>query len=124
MKNRQRILIVEDEPLLALGMQDVLMMSGFEIAGIAGKLDKALKLIEVGNYDAAIVDANLASVSASPAASALATRGLPFLVLSGYSADQLAGNFSGAAKILQKPCASDRLIEALNTILRQPELSA
>ena len=67
-------------------------------------------------FDAAIVDANLAGVSASPLASALTARGLPFIVLSGYSSNQLQGLFLGAL-FIQKPFPPAQLTNALNTIL-------
>ena len=101
---------------MAHDLQDLLVEAGFEIAGVAGKLEKALALIEGGACDAAIVDANLAGVSASPAASALTARGLPFIVLSGYSHEQLQGAFPGAL-LIQKPCRPAQLIQALNTIV-------
>jgi CheY-like chemotaxis protein len=111
-----RILIVEDEPTIAHDIQDLLVEAGFEIAGVAGRLENALALIESGACDAAIVDANLAGVSASPAASALAARGLPFIVLSGYSREQVQDAFPGAF-FIQKPCRPAQLIQALNTIV-------
>ncbi|MFZ0852854.1 MAG: response regulator [Hyphomicrobiaceae bacterium] len=111
-----RILIIEDDPTMAHDIQDFLIEAGFEIAGVAGKLEKALALIESGACDAAIVDANLAGVSASPAALALAARGLPFIVLSGYSREQVQGAFP-AALFIQKPCRPAQLIQALNTIV-------
>ena len=115
-QQRAHILIVEDDPTMAHDLRDLLVEAGFEIAGVAGKIEKALALIESGTCDAAIVDANLAGVSASPAASALAARGLPFIVLSGYSREQLQGAFPGAL-FIQKPCRPAQLIQALNTIV-------
>ena len=91
-----RILIVEDEPVIAITLEEVLIDAGFAIAGVAGKLDKALALVESGGCDAAIVDANLAGVSASPVAISLAARGLPYIVMSGYSPDQMRGEYPGA----------------------------
>jgi DNA-binding response OmpR family regulator len=111
-----RILIIEDDPTMAHDIQDLLVDAGFNIAGMAGKLEKALALIESGACDAAIVDANLAGVSASPAASALTARGLPFIVLSGYSREQLQGAYPGAL-LIQKPCRPAQLFQALDTIL-------
>jgi len=111
-----RILIIEDDATMAHDLQDLLVEAGFEIAGVAGKLEKALALIESGTCDAAIVDANLAGVSASPAASALAARGLPFIVLTGYSREQVQGAFPGAL-FIQKPCRPTQLIHALNSIV-------
>jgi DNA-binding response OmpR family regulator len=109
-----RILIVEDDPMLALDLEETLVDAGFKIAAIAGKLETALALIESGACDAAILDANLAGVSASPLASAMTARGLPFIVLSGYSSEQLQGAFPGAL-FLQKPCRPAQLIQALTT---------
>jgi DNA-binding response OmpR family regulator len=111
-----RILIVEDEPMLAFALEDMLVDSGFAIAGVVRELATALAIIESGNCDAAILDVNLSGVSAGPAASALALRGLPFLILSGYSSEQQPSAFSGAPR-LQKPCRPDRLIQVLRSIL-------
>ena len=112
-----RILIVEDEPMIAITLEEALIDAGFAIAGVVAKLDKALALIESGACDAAIVDANLAGVSASPAAIALTARGLPYIVMSGYSPDQMRGEFPGAF-FLSKPCRPELLLETLNSILR------
>ena len=111
------ILIVEDEPLLAYMLEELLTEEGFKIAGVATRLEMALTMIAAGGCDAAILDANLAGVSAAPAAAALTTRGVPFLVLSGYSPEQQKDAFPGA-RLLQKPCRPDTLIQALNDILR------
>jgi DNA-binding response OmpR family regulator len=111
-----RILIIEDDPTLAHDLQDSLVEEGFEIAGVAGRLEKALALIESVACDAAIIDVNLAGVSASPAASALAARGLPFIVLSGYSPEQQPGAFPRALW-MKKPCRPVQLIQALKTIV-------
>jgi CheY-like chemotaxis protein len=115
-QQHRRILIVEDEPMLAFALEETLIEGGFEIAGVAGELATALAIIESGVCDAAILDVNLSGVSAGPAASALALRGLPFLILSGYSSDQQPSAFSGVPR-LQKPCRPDRLIQALRSIL-------
>src|SRR5580658_5504606 len=106
---RWRVLIVEDEPVLAYVLEALLIEEGFEIAGVAARIER-------GICDAAVIDANLAGISAGPAASALTARGLPFIILSGYSPDQQQCAFSGALR-LQKPCRPERLVEALRSIL-------
>jgi DNA-binding response OmpR family regulator len=116
-QHKPRILIVEDEPLIALILEEVLIDAGFAIAGVAGKLDKALALVESDACDAAVVDANLVGVSASPVAIALAARGLPYIVMSGYSPDQMRGEYPRAI-FLSKPCRPELLLETLNSILR------
>ena len=104
--------------MIALSLEELLVDAGFEIAAVAGKLEKALALIDGGACDAAILDADLAGVSASPLATALSARGLPFVVLSGYSPEQLQGDFPGAF-FIKKPCRPAQLIEAVNTLLKR-----
>ena len=111
-----RVLIIEDEPLVAESVREILEDAGFTIAGVATKLAKALAIIEGSACDAAIVDANLAGVSASPAAEALLARNLPFIVLSGYAREQLTDDFFGGF-FLKKPCRASKLIESLKTVL-------
>jgi DNA-binding response OmpR family regulator len=110
------ILIVEDEPMIAANLQSVLEESGYVVSGFARKLEMALKCIEADDLDAAILDANLGGVSASPAASALAARRLPFIVLSGYSREQLQGDFSGGL-FIQKPYRTEQLIDGMRRVL-------
>jgi DNA-binding response OmpR family regulator len=113
---QSRILIIEDEAILALILEEFLIDAGFEIAGVAGRLETALALIERGVSDAAILDANLAGVSSGPAAVALSARGVPFIVVSGYLPEQQPSSFSGAL-CLQKPCRPADLIQALRGLL-------
>jgi DNA-binding response OmpR family regulator len=111
-----RVLIIEDEPLVAENLRADLLDFGFEVVGIAPKVDKALKLIEHEACDIAIVDANLAGVSAAPAVAALKARGLPFIVLSGYTRAQLPNEFAAAA-FVQKPYRIARLIAEIRALL-------
>jgi DNA-binding NtrC family response regulator len=111
-----RILIVEDEPVIAFALEDVLTDAGFQIAGVVADLVTAIALIESGSCDAAIVDANLTGVSASPVAIALAARGLPYIMMSGYSKEQMQGEYPRAV-FLSKPCRQELLLETLYSIL-------
>jgi DNA-binding response OmpR family regulator len=111
-----RILIVEDEPPVAEDLRTVLVDAGFEIAGVAARVGTALSLIETVACDAAIVDANLAGASASPVAAVLSARGLPFIVLSGYTREQLQSEFSGGF-FIEKPYRLTEVIDSLSTIL-------
>ena len=115
-QHRTRVLIVEDEPIIAITLEDLLVEAGFGVVGVAGKLEKALALINSAVFDVALIDANLAGVSASPAASALRARGIPFIVLSGYSIEQLPDAFLGA-HFMHKPCRPAQLIQALRDIV-------
>jgi DNA-binding response OmpR family regulator len=110
------MLIVEDEPMIAFMLEELLVDAGYAIAGVATKLPAALAIIEGGACDVAILDANLAGVSSSPAAAMLTARGVPFVVLSGYSSEQHHGELAKAI-CLQKPCSPARLIDTLRRIL-------
>lgn len=117
-----RVLIVEDEPLIALTLEELLVKSEFEVVGIAGRLESALELIDRAGFDVAVLDANLAGVSASPAAAALTASGVPFVVTSGYSTNQLTGDFFGA-HFMRKPFRPDQLIHSLNKVLMIQQVS-
>lgn len=112
-----RILIVEDEPLIAFEMEQTLTDAGFEIAGVAARVEEALALIESGALDAAVLDANLNRVSAAPIAIALTARGVPFVVTTGYTPEQLPDGFAAGA-VIEKPCLPEQVIEALKAALQ------
>lgn len=87
----QRILIVEDEPLISMMLEDFLDALDRQVAGIADNVAEALALIEAGGIDAAILDVNLRAGETSwPIADALATAGIPFLLATGGSGDTIA----------------------------------
>jgi DNA-binding NtrC family response regulator len=117
-QKKVRVLIIEDEPMIAFALEECLIEAGFEIAGVAGRLEAALTLIESKVFDVAILDTNLAGVSAGPAAVEMRARGLPFVVVSGYLPNQQHADFKGAF-CLQKPCSLPRLIDVLYDITTQ-----
>lgn len=112
-----RVLILDDEPMIAMDLEYLLLDAGYAIACVTGKIDAALLVINSGGCDAAILDANLSGVSAAPAAAALTALGIPFLVLSGYSADQLPENMR-SAPCVQKPAHPTELIDLLSGIVK------
>jgi DNA-binding response OmpR family regulator len=112
-QKRRRILIVEDEPMVAMSIELLLQCSDFESAGIAPTVEAALRLAAEGRCDAAILDANLGGVFSDPVAVALQKAKIPFLVLSGYDPDQQRGRFPPNTVFLQKPCRPEAIIEAL-----------
>ena len=104
--------------MIALMLEDLLVDAGFEVVGVAGQTEKALALIDSAVFDVAIFDANLAGVSASPAASALTARGIPFIVMSGYLIEQLPDGFLGA-HFMNKPCLPAQLVKFIGDIARK-----
>ena len=111
-----RVFIVEDELMIVLMLEDLLTEAGFEIAGVATKVEAALAAVENCVFDAAILDANLAGVSSAPVAATLTARSIPFLVVSGYATTQQNGAFAAGLHV-QKPFQTEALIRALQSIL-------
>lgn len=98
----KRVLIVEDEMLVALLIEDFILQLGCEIVGMAMRLEQALELASTVEADIAILDINLAGKPSFPVAAALRKRGIPFVFASGYGAAGLQGS-DIVAPVLQKP---------------------
>lgn len=84
-----RVLVVEDELLVALMLEDMLAELGHEVAAIASDLGKALRLASDGRFDLAILDVNLSGSYVYPVADKLSERGIPFAFASGYGQQSL-----------------------------------
>jgi two-component sensor histidine kinase len=109
----KRVLVVEDEPLIASEIANVIMESGFTVVGPAGNVNKALRLMETEGCDAAILDVTLCDETSEPVAEKLTSAGLPFVVVTGYSRTQLPEVFQ-AAPMMSKPLRMGVLREALD----------
>jgi PAS domain S-box-containing protein len=102
MANSRRVLLVEDEALVAMMIQEFLSECGRAVVGPIGTAAEALAAARQGDFDAAILDINLGDGMAYPVAEILSARGVPFVFLTGYEADTIDDRFS-AVPILQKP---------------------
>jgi PAS domain S-box-containing protein len=98
----QRILLVEDEALVAMMIQECLAESGHSVIGPISRASDALAAAKDADYDAAILDINLGDGMAYPVADILSARGVPFVFVTGYEADTVDERFR-AVPILQKP---------------------
>jgi PAS domain S-box-containing protein len=98
----QRVLLVEDEALVAMMIQDWLIEAGHSVIGPISRASEALRAAAEADYDAAILDINLGDGMAYPVADLVAKRGVPFVFVTGYEADTVDERFSDVP-ILQKP---------------------
>jgi two-component SAPR family response regulator len=80
----RRILVVEDEMLIALTIEDVVQDCGGKVVGPVATLEEALKLVEEEEFDAAILDVSIRGSKVYPVAEALVARDIPFVFASGY----------------------------------------
>jgi DNA-binding response OmpR family regulator len=97
-----RLLVLEDEPLIAMMLRNWLAELGYETAGPAYTVQTALSLIEGGPLDAAILDVSIGDQDCSPAADELRRKGIPFALATGRSRDALASAYADAP-LLSKP---------------------
>ncbi|MEA3009152.1 MAG: hypothetical protein QOJ91_844 [Sphingomonadales bacterium] len=114
---RLRILVVEDEMLVAMNIEDMLLELGHEVAGLASRLAPALALASESKFDVAMLDVNLAGEASFPVADFLAERGIPFLFATGYGRQGIEERFRHCP-ILQKPFRAAELRAALEQIAR------
>jgi PAS domain S-box-containing protein len=117
MRNRPRILIVEDEVLVAVEIAHVLTGAGFEIVGPARSVAAALELLKQHSCDAAVLDINLGSETSEAIALNLTASGTPFVTLSGYTRDDHRSVFA-AAPALTKPLRPGLLIAELRKCIQ------
>ena len=111
-ERRLRVLIIEDEMLVAMNIEDMLLDLGHEVAGLAGRLDAALSLAREADFDLAMLDVNLAGETSFPVAAVLAERRIPFLFATGYGIKGIAEEYRDRP-VLQKPFRAQDLDAAI-----------
>lgn len=113
---KSRILIVEDEPFIALTLEDMLDELGFALAGTVSQVSEALELIGREPVDCALLDVNLGSEKIDPVADLLAQRACPFIFTTGYGRSGIPGAHA-ERPVLQKPFRMDDLAKVLRQTL-------
>ena len=99
------VLIVEDEPIIAMMLEDYLDLLGCAVAGTADNVPEALAIVEGGGFDLAILDVSLRDgAECWPIADALAARNIPFILASG-GVGTMKGDVPGCSTMLEKPYA-------------------
>jgi CheY-like chemotaxis protein len=96
-----RILIVEDEPLIAMMTEDMLAACGHSVTGVAATPDEALSAIDAGGFDAALLDIRLGDATSTNAADNLRARRIPFLFTTG--GPEAIGSAYRNVRMLSKP---------------------
>lgn len=113
MSENLAILIVEDEPLIAMMLEDFLESLGHRVVATADSVSQAIEHIDAGGFDVAIVDVHLkGGESAWPVADRLIERGLPFVLATGGHIDPPPSRHA-AAPVLAKPYTIDAIEPAL-----------
>lgn len=111
----RRVLVADDEPLVAFMVADMLMEMGVSTVGPAYSLKQALVAIEAGGFEAAILDVNLGDGMSYEAARLLRDRRIPFCFATGYGVAAIPEDLA-ATPILGKPYQSDTLATYLGVM--------
>jgi CheY-like chemotaxis protein len=115
-KPRCRVLIVEDEAMIAMLVEDMVLDFGSEVVGPVAKMDDAISLAKSAALDAAILDINVSGSVLFPVAEILSERGIPFIFATGYGSTGLPLRFR-SHPTLPKPFSYQSLAEILHNVL-------
>lgn len=119
-----KVLLVEDEALVAMLVEELLGELGCEVGGVATSVSEALSHIEAGlDFDVAILDVNLAGEKSFPIADALIARDRPFLFATGFGPADIVQRFPGILLLL-KPYSGRALAQSLEALVRRESGSA
>ncbi len=112
-----RVLVVEDETLVAMLIEEYLAELGCVVALSARRVSRALVGMKDLEIDAAVLDVNVAGESVTPVAELLAQRNVPFVFASGYGAKGVEASWAGRP-VIQKPFAERELRAGLLACLQ------
>ena len=107
---RRNVLVLEDEPFIAMLIEDVLQALGIHVIGPVNNLKSAIQLAETPDLDAALLDLNINGAYATEVADRLHARGVPFIFVTGY--ERPAGQ-EYPVGVLRKPFTGLELRTAL-----------
>lgn len=109
----RRVLILEDNLIIAMEAEEILREIGSETIELAGNLDEARRAIDLGPYDLALLDVNLGESMSFNFARLLVERGIPFGFVSGYSDTQEFPDDLQDAPLLVKPFDERAMLQFL-----------
>ena len=112
----RRVLVVEDSPVVAPFTADLLAELGYAVVGPAANMAMARELIEGEEFDAAIMDVHIRGERVFALCEALAAKGVPFILTSGYAAWDMPDKWVDRPR-LQKPYIVEGVERALSDLL-------
>jgi CheY-like chemotaxis protein len=115
-----RVLVVEDEALIALQLEDMLTELGCAVIGPASRVGQALKLLDGETVEAAVLDLNIAGELVYPVADELRNRGLPYVFVTAFGTSDLTEPYR-SRPVLEKPFARRELLQAILDTLRREQ---
>ena len=115
-----RVLVVEDNFLLAEAVCDMLSVHGVRPIGPAPTVTAALRLVDANQIDAAVLDVRLHSDTVFPVCNVLQARSIPFIFATGSRKEEIPAAFANVA-VVTKPYKATELMKALTAALSRPK---
>lgn len=112
--------VVEDDPLILFGLSMVLEEHDIEIVASASTLAEALTAAATVVADVALLDVNLDGESVYPAADALIERGIPVILVTGYSGGEIFPPRFADVPVINKPYHADTLVATIERCFAAP----
>lgn len=112
-----RVLVVEDDALLAMDLEATLVSAGAVVVGLCQTVDEAMLRADAGDFAVAVLDFGLGSETVSPVARRLVNRGVPFVLYTGKSRHEPSLAEWRDCSIVQKPASPSVLLSAVRTAL-------
>ena len=116
----RRILLVEDEAMLAAETASQLEAAGHTIVAVASRVSEATMIAAGVDVEAAVLDLNLHGELSFPVADTLRERGIPFVFVTGYQHENLIPARFKSAPVVSKPFPRDALLNALAKTCAEP----
>jgi DNA-binding response OmpR family regulator len=117
--SKQRILIVEDDTMVANAMDIFLRQAGYTVVGPVADFSSALAAAHTDDMDIVLLDLSLNGEKAFPIADILTERQIPFAVVTGHAEYLRPGN-QIKAPVLRKPFNPKELVELVRALLTEP----
>lgn len=112
----KKILIVEDDPFIAMDLEDIFSDEGYEVLGPIASVEVGLKILQSEQPDIALLDYNLGRETSIPIARALASKEIPFLFLSGQIERVVIGHDLPKTTVIAKPFAPQKIIDFVQSL--------
>lgn len=112
---QNRVLILEDEPLIAMLLEDYLAQAGYDVVAVASTVEEAGSCVDSLQFDLAIVDVNMQGRQTFAIAERLIAKGVPFMFATGYGSHALPETFR-SLPVLNKPFTEEDLLGALEKL--------
>jgi CheY-like chemotaxis protein len=116
MAGARSILVVEDEPLIAMMLEDFLETLGHKVHATCEDIPCSLEAVDNGGFDVAILDVNINGESVWPVAHKLREKNIPFVIATGGYVEPPPAEFA-AVPVIEKPYTMDRVTPAIEAAL-------